>query len=86
MESIIVNISRGGTQPEDATAVTIGSVRWGINGTANFGHSQEVPKGDQELVLYKTTETKVLKQQIDITQAGTVTITVYAYNIHVLYN
>ena len=55
MTDVTVNIA-GGTQAQNTTAVTVGNVRWGQNGTANFGIGQNVPEGNQELVVYKTTQ------------------------------
>lgn len=46
----------GGTDAQNTTAVTIGNVRWGLNGTANFGVAQNVADGYQPLIVYKTTQ------------------------------
>jgi len=51
--SVIVNIV-GGVNAQNTTAVTIGNVRWGLNGTANFGTAQNVADGNQLLTVYKT--------------------------------
>ncbi len=32
----------GGTEKENTSAVTIGNVRWGLNGTADFGQGQNL--------------------------------------------
>ncbi|PPK78168.1 hypothetical protein B0F87_101550 [Methylobacter tundripaludum] len=53
--SVIVNII-GGTDAQNTTAVTIGDVRWGLNGTANFGTAQNVADGNPLLTVYKTTQ------------------------------
>lgn len=54
MTSVTVNIV-GGTQKENTTAVTVGAVRWGLNGTAPFGSAQNVAEGIWDLTVYKTT-------------------------------
>ncbi|WNV03981.1 hypothetical protein RP726_16335 [Candidatus Methylospira mobilis] len=60
--NIVVNIV-GGAEAQNTTAVTIGNVRWGLNGTAPFGAAQAVPDGFQALTVYKTT----VPTQISIT-------------------
>lgn len=54
MTAVTVNIV-GGTQAQNTTAVTVGAVRWGANGTANFGQTQNVAEGTYTLTVYKTT-------------------------------
>jgi hypothetical protein len=81
--SVIVNIV-GGTDAQNTTAVTIGDVRWGLNGTANFGTAQNVADGHPLLTVYKTTQ----PVQIEITVEArgyptTLNITVNADTISV---
>ncbi|WP_207893758.1 hypothetical protein [Tenacibaculum sp. M341] len=65
MPNITVNIV-GGTQQENTSAVTIGNVRWGLNGTANFGQPQNVPNGNQKLTVYKTTEPREIIGYVEV--------------------
>jgi hypothetical protein len=81
--SVIVNIV-GGTDAENTTAVTIGNVRWGLNGTADFGAAQNVAAGDQTLIVYKTTQTKQISTTVEARgSATTVNITVNANSISI---
>ncbi|KIQ37150.1 hypothetical protein RT97_00515 [Variovorax paradoxus] len=53
MTSVTVNIV-GGSERENTTAVTIGAVRWGLNGTAPLGSAQIMAEGTWALTVYKT--------------------------------
>jgi hypothetical protein len=65
MTNVTVNIV-GGTQKENTEAVTIANVRWGLNGTANFGKGQNVPEGDQDLTVYKTTPPNQISIKVQV--------------------
>jgi hypothetical protein len=78
MPNVIVNIA-GGTQQENTTAVTIGAVKWGLNGTAAFGLAQAVPPGLQDLIVDKTTVPLTLSIKVDV-PAYDVTVNVTVNN------
>jgi hypothetical protein len=65
MTDVTVNIV-GGTQAQNTTAVTIGNVRWGANGTANFGQPQNVAEGTWDLVVYKTTAPNQISIKVQV--------------------
>lgn len=76
MTSVTVKIA-GGTDKENTTAVTIGNVRWGLNGTAKFGEAQAVATGSKTLTVYKTTEPKSIETTVQVsgdTQTFNVTV------------
>lgn len=74
MTDITVNIV-GGTEAENTTAVTIGNVRWGLNGTAPLGETQQVAQGLQDLVVFKTTNPNQISIKVDVTP-GNVTLNI----------
>ncbi|MDD5411191.1 MAG: hypothetical protein PHF31_07220 [Methylobacter sp.] len=81
--SVTVNIV-GGTEQENTTAVSIGNVRWGKNGTANFGAAQNVAGGNQTLTVYKTTQPTQLSNTVNVQGAAmTANITVNTNDISV---
>jgi len=81
--SVIVNIV-GGTDAQNTTAVTIGNVRWGLNGTANFGAAQNVADGNSLLTVYKTTQPAQIAITVDARgYPTTLNITVNADTISV---
>lgn len=65
MTSVTVKIT-GGSEKENTTAVTVGNVRWGLNGTAKFGEAQAVGAGNKTLTVYKTTELKQISITVEV--------------------
>lgn len=81
--SVTVNIV-GGADAQNTTAVTIGNVRWGLNGTAAFGAAQNVADGDHLLTVYKTTQPTQISIAVEARGYPTiVNITVNADTINV---
>ena len=70
MTSVTVSIV-GGTEKENTTAVTVGSVRWGLNGTAKFGEAQDVTEGSRTLTVYKTTDPKQIATTVNVPATAT---------------
>lgn len=76
MPAITVNLV-GGDQQENTSAVTIGTARWGANGTAAFGQPAQVAQGNQTLTAYKSSQPTSVTTPIAIgANAATVSVTV----------
>lgn len=73
MPNVRVNIN--GPEQENTTAVTIGNMRWGVNGK-DFGSHQVIEMGIKELKVYKTSNPKELGVHIDIVEDVILNITV----------
>jgi hypothetical protein len=83
MTSVTVHIV-GGADKENTTAVTIGTVRWGNNGTAPLGSAQNVPEGIWDLTVFKTTIPTHLSIKVEVYgNVALVNITVNQDNISV---
>ena len=75
MTSVTVKLA-GGTEKENTKSVTVGTKRWGDNGTA-YGQAQAVDAGSRDLTVYKSTVPKELTVNVQVSgDAQTFNVTV----------
>lgn len=74
MANVSVAIA-GGTDAENTSAVTVGTQRWGLNGSA-WGTVLKVSGGEQTLTVYKSTLPSTLTTTLQLSDPGDYTLKV----------